>query len=192
MRQDVNQNMIVAKINTDKINYSAYAEQYNCDHRTIKRYYKAETSTLTAKRKPRIIKKKTDDYAAIIEEKFVNYHCSAMAIYKFLCKHHGYEGSYGTIRNYCRKLDEQKQKEAIVRFETMPGLQCQIDWKEELSLETSDGETPLARLEREMKNITDVPNIDVLSAYFLQKPLVCKCKVLCPNRVYRQNRVKGK
>lgn len=120
MRQDVNQNMIMAKINTDKINYSAYAEQYNCDPRTIKRYYKAETSTLPAKRKPRIIKKKTDDYATIIEEKFVNYHCSAMAIYKFLCKHHGYEGSSGTIRN----LDEQKQKEAIVRFETMPGLQC--------------------------------------------------------------------
>ena len=42
----------------------------------------------------------------------------AIAIYDYLKKHHGFTGSYSTIKSYIHNLNAEKQTEATIRFET--------------------------------------------------------------------------
>jgi len=40
----------------------------------------------------------------------------------------GYEGSYETVKKFVRPFKEQQARVAYARFETIPGLQAQVDW----------------------------------------------------------------
>ena len=40
----------------------------------------------------------------------------------------GFEGSYSIVKHFVRGKKEQLDEKATVRFETMPGLQAQVDW----------------------------------------------------------------
>jgi transposase len=40
----------------------------------------------------------------------------------------GYAGGYDTVKHYVRKVKERNQRKAFIRFETVPGLQGQMDW----------------------------------------------------------------
>jgi transposase len=40
----------------------------------------------------------------------------------------GYAGSYETVKKFIRPIKEQQARIAYARFETMPGLQAQVDW----------------------------------------------------------------
>jgi transposase len=40
----------------------------------------------------------------------------------------GYTGGYTTVRHFVSGKKEQLDEKATVRFETMPGLQAQVDW----------------------------------------------------------------
>lgn len=43
-------------------------------------------------------------------------------------KQMGYEGGYDTVKHFVRSLKEQQARLAYLRFETLPGLQAQVDW----------------------------------------------------------------
>lgn len=140
MRTDIKEVAHVKKRDKEKINYAAIARQYGCDYRTVKKYYNERDDT-PATRKPREVIKKTDGFEAIIQEKCLNHNAPAIAIYELLKSKYGYTGSYSTIKAYTHNLKKEKQNEVTIRFETSPGLQCQIDWKEELTLVSKLGET---------------------------------------------------
>jgi len=133
MRTDIREVAHVKKRNKEKIKYAPIARQYDCDYRTVKKYYNERDDTPTG-RKPRVVNKKTDGFESIIKVKYLENKAPAIAIYNLLKDEYGYTGSYSTIKAYTHNLKEEKQKEVTVRFETSPGLQCQIDWKEELTL----------------------------------------------------------
>lgn len=56
------------------------------------------------------------------------YHSKAMNVYKFI-KKQGYNGGYGIVKNYIRLHKNEQIKKATMRFEPIPGLQGQVDWK---------------------------------------------------------------
>lgn len=140
MRTDIKEVAHVKKRDKEKINYAAIARQYGCDYRTVKKYYNERDDT-PATRKPREVVKKTDGFEAIIQEKCLIHNAPAIAIYELLKSKYDYTGSYSTIKAYTHNLKKEKQNEVTIRFETSPGLQCQIDWKEELTLVSKLGET---------------------------------------------------
>ena len=121
-----------------KVNCSELARRLNCDRRTIKRY--VELAKNGEKPSKRVYQKKTDGFEHIIEEK-VKTTAPAIAIYHYLVKEHGYTGSYSTLKRYIHNLNIERQKDAVIRFETNPGIQAQVDWKESLKFKTKDGET---------------------------------------------------
>ena len=121
-----------------KVNCSKLARQLNCDRRTVSRY--VELAKNGKKPAKRVYQKKTDGFENIIEEK-VKTTAPAIAIYHYLVKNRGYTGSYSTIKRYIHNLHIEKQQNAIIRFETDPGIQAQVDWKESLKFKTKDGET---------------------------------------------------
>ena len=121
-----------------KVNCSKLARQLNCDRRTVSRY--VELAKNGKKPTKRVYQKKTNGFEKIIEEK-VKTTAPAIAIYHYLVKNHGYKGSYSTLKRYIHNLNIEKQHNAIIRFETDPGIQAQVDWKESLKFKTKDGET---------------------------------------------------
>lgn len=121
--------------------FAKVAREMGCDWRTVKKAY--ERSMAGAADKEPTRKKgpsKLDPYKDIVAQK-AEKHCKAMAIFKFIQKK-GYEGGYTTVRNYVNSLAEARAKAAVMRFETMPGLQAQVDWKESMTIRGRDG-TPI-------------------------------------------------
>ena len=45
-----------------------------------------------------------------------------------LVKKMGYTGGYDTVKNFARSIKKRLQRQAFIRFETIPGLQAQVDW----------------------------------------------------------------
>jgi len=121
-----------------KPNYAKLARQFNCDYRTVKQYY--ESASKGIKQLPeRKISKKTDGYEQIIEEKLKT-GAPAIAIFHYLKDEKGFKGSYSTIKQYIHNYHRLQQHQAVIRFETTPGLQAQVDWKESLKFKTACGE----------------------------------------------------
>ena len=138
MRKDIFEVLYMEKKENGKINYSKIAKQYNCDPRTVKRYYNERDSNPTI-RKPRIIVKVIQGFEEIIEKKYVESGAPAIAIYNFLKEKYGYKGSYTSIKTFTHNLKEKLINDITVRFETSPGLQCQVDWKENMLLHDKKG-----------------------------------------------------
>ena len=137
MRQDVlNEiNIFLRGGEKETMSKAAMARIMGCDPRTVKRYL--EGYELRKKRK--ILKKsKLDKFKETIISK-LEIGCTSMAIFKFIQKD-GYTGSYSLVADFVQKHKEEQIKKATIRFETAPGLQAQVDWKENLKMISKHGE----------------------------------------------------
>lgn len=121
------------------LNKSELARRFNCDPRTIDRYLKIQSGKLKPKKSSRVYTSVIDDYKSIIIDKVDTYGATAMAVYKFI-QTKGYKGKYSTVAAFVNKHKSIETKRATVRFETTPGLQAQVDWKENLTMISKNGE----------------------------------------------------
>lgn len=117
-----------------KPNYAEIARQYDCDYRTVKKAFCSNVLEPDRFKK----KSKLDEYKGIIKEK-LDLNCTFTSVYRFIIKK-GYKGKYSILRDFCRNYKQEKEQIATIRFETIPGLQAQVDWKEEMSLLSRNGE----------------------------------------------------
>lgn len=140
LRKDIYEGVLPFIMTHTKPNYAALAKQYNCDYRTVKRYYEAGMSNKLPLLAQKNKNKKTlvSDFEDIIADKLA-LGCSSSAIYHFISKR-GYRGSARTLRRYCRNIKADKIQKATIRVETTPGLSAQVDWKEDLKLVNKFGE----------------------------------------------------
>ena len=139
MRRDVSK--AVSQLTDEEvffINKSEMARRMGCDRRTVKRYIKEKDAPASV-RAPVERAKLTDGFEGVIKEKIDKYGASAMAVYKFIEKK-GYRGRYGTVANYVRKHRTGERRKATIRFETVPGLQAQVDWKESVKMTNRKGD----------------------------------------------------
>ncbi|HAP8785506.1 TPA: IS21 family transposase [Enterococcus faecium] len=139
MRKDIYEGVLLHIMSETKPNYSLLAKQFNCDYRTVKRYYEAGLKKelpllLNRKQRASVI----TGFEGTIADKLA-LGCTAASIYSYLMKQ-GYEGSYPTIRRHCSKIRAEKISKATIRIETTPGLSAQVDWKENLQIISSEGE----------------------------------------------------
>lgn len=121
------------------LNKSELARRFNCDPRTIDRHLKISSGEIIQKKSSRVYSNILNDYKSIIIEKVDTYGATAMAVYKFIEKK-GYEGKYSTVAAFIKNHKNTENKKATIRFETTPGLQAQVDWKENLSMISKHGE----------------------------------------------------
>ena len=136
MRKDIQERVIILMKNDVEFNYTQLGKIYGCDYRTIKRYCEnPESSKKKREHKP----SKLEPFKQIAEEK-QDLQCTKVSIYKFI-KKMGYNGGYTILSDYLRGYVSDQVKRATVRFETIAGLQAQVDWKEEKVLHTKSGET---------------------------------------------------
>ena len=134
MRKDIFERMKLMKQDDIKPNYASLARTYDCDYRTVKRYYEGDESAGKKREYP----SKLDPFRQIIQDK-VRAGCSAQSIYDFIRKK-GFTGKYTIVKAYCSQIKSDETKKATIRFETNPGLQAQVDWKENFTLISRNGE----------------------------------------------------
>lgn len=135
MRKDILEFMDRLKKEGVKPNFSELGRRYNCDYRTVKKYYESDFSEVKERKKR---PSKLDPYREMIQEK-LEFGAPASGILGFI-KKKGYEGQYTILKTYCRELKGAMRKKATIRFETNPGLQAQVDWKERMKLISRNGE----------------------------------------------------
>ncbi|EZW81537.1 IS21 family transposase, partial [Staphylococcus aureus] len=122
--------------------YAELGRQYNCDPRTVKKYYEAGKENELERLKKRQQNKKAsklDPFKEIINKK-IELGCTAMAIFKYIEKK-GYEGKYTILREYCKNKKQNETKKATIRVETNPGIAAQVDWKEDMVMHDKFGRT---------------------------------------------------
>jgi transposase len=132
-----------------KINKSKLARDMGVDRRTIEKYLKGYEPKVIRKRSSKI-----DDYYEIIalllseESKQIFY--NKRVLWQYLKDNHGLNCSQSNFRKYILKKVEfqsyfdsgerKSSNDEVVRFETPPAEQAQLDWKENIRYITKDGE----------------------------------------------------
>ena len=116
------------------INKSEVARRFNCSINTVNKYLKIQ-KTIKSSRK---YSSKLDDFKGIIIEKTDDFSANGRAIFNFI-KDKGYTGSYGTVSKFIKEHKQEEQNKATMRFETTPGFQAQVDWKENFKIINKDG-----------------------------------------------------
>ena len=140
MRDDIKDTIaFLSKEDISLFNKAELARRYNCDPRTIDRYLKIQSGELIPKPSSRVYHSKLDDYKTTIINKVDVYGCTAMAVYKFI-KKKGYTGKYSIVADFVKQHKDIETKKATIRFETNPGLQAQVDWKEDMTLVNRKGQ----------------------------------------------------
>jgi transposase len=107
------------------MNYKEIGRKYHIDPRTAKKYAESETRPKYVLSEPKA--SKLDDFKQQIDIWLEEAPYSAIRIYEKLSDQ-GFDGKYSIVKQYvrCKKMDLDEK--ATVRFETMPGLQGQMDW----------------------------------------------------------------
>jgi len=110
---------------TKGLSYTEISRKYHIDPRTAKKYALSETKSIYSLTEPK--PSKLDPYKEQISIWLEEAPYSAARILEKL-KEQGFTGKYTIVKHYVRGKKEQMDEKATVRFETMPGLQGQVDW----------------------------------------------------------------
>lgn len=132
-----------------KINKSRLARDMGVDRRTINRYLEGFEKKTSRKRSSKI-----DDYyetiALLLSEESKQIFYYKRVLWQYLTDNHGLNCPQSTFRAYISRKPEfqsyfdsekkKKEKKEVIRFETPPAEQAQLDWKENIRYITKDGE----------------------------------------------------
>ena len=116
------------EIRNDRLKGMSYTElgkKYHIDPRTAKRYAESPVRpeyTLTDPKPTKL-----DDYKQQVDVWLEEAPYSAVRILEKLTEQ-GFDGKYSIVKEYVRGKKMDLDEKATVRFETMPGLQGQMDW----------------------------------------------------------------
>ena len=97
-------------------------------HRNTVRKYLATTSPLTPKKrceKPT----KLNPFKEYIQQRINEYPLSSARIFREI-QRQGFTGSYSLVKTYVRTIRPSESTLAVLRYETKPGIQAQVDWGE--------------------------------------------------------------
>lgn len=135
MRKDVENELLKYGEEVNILNKSELARRLNCSRQTI-------SNKLKRKDNPpgkRIYESKLDEYDELIKTKIERYACTAMSIYSLLKDKYGYTGSYSLVAKKVSKYKQEQKVKVTIRYETTPGYQSQVDWKEKVVIADKQG-----------------------------------------------------
>lgn len=130
----------IAKMSNIKPNFSELARISGIDRRTIKKYYDGYSGKPAHHNKPSYL----DNYKNIIINKLQIKGATVKAVYEYLITEVDAEiGTYSNFNKYVKSKGLQPKKclKGHPHFETPPGRQAQVDWKEDITIHNRNGES---------------------------------------------------
>ena len=123
-----------------KPNFSELARQYGVDRHTIAKYYHQEKRIPVKRNKESYLYPYLDE----IKQKAELCKCSKKALFQYFQNKYGFEEfkCYNTFTYFTRKHDictSDHSENPKLRYETEPGDQLQVDWKESIKMKRKDG-----------------------------------------------------
>lgn len=118
--------MDILALRRQGLSFRAIAKKLNIHRNTVKKYVEEGA------RAPRYNRNKRKEsilapYFQVISDWLEQDDYRATWIYNRI-KALGYAGGYDTVKHYVRKVKEVHRRTAYIRYETVPGLQAQVDW----------------------------------------------------------------
>jgi transposase len=107
------------------MSYTEIARKHHVDPRTAKKYAESETRPEYTLTEPKPTK--LDEYKQQVDLWLEEAPYSAVRILEKLTEQ-GFGGKYSIVKEYVRGKKMDNEEKATVRFETVPGLQGQMDW----------------------------------------------------------------
>lgn len=129
----------ILKLSGIKPNFSELARTYELDRRTVKKYYDGYEGKSRHHNKP----SKLDKHLSVIKQKLAIKGTNARAVYEYIIDEVDPDiGSYSNFIKYINSkgLKPEKTEKGHARFETAPGIQAQVDWKEDVTIANWYGE----------------------------------------------------
>ncbi len=123
-----------------KPNYAALGRRYGMDWRTVKKYHEGYEGKPSTRNKG----SRLDEYRDEIADKLTIKRISVQGVYERMVKKYGID-RIGSRSNFMRYVNENKLKPKSnttghPRYEKGPGIQGQVDWKEDISIADKWGE----------------------------------------------------
>ena len=129
----------ILKLSDIKPNFSELARQYDLDRRTIKKYYDGYSGKPKHHDKP----SKLDAHYELIKTKLSLKGANVRAVYEFIKDEVDPDiGCSSNFNKYIKSKDlkPKKTEKGHPRYETEPGIQAQVDWKEDITIHNRYGE----------------------------------------------------
>ncbi|MFR5147651.1 MAG: IS21 family transposase [Eubacterium sp.] len=139
MNQALITQLKILRLSNIKPNFSELARLYDMDCRTVKKYYDGYKGKPTHHNKP----SRLDKHKDIIVQKLAIKGANVRAVYEYIISEVDSEiGTYSNFNKYIktRNLKPIKTTKGHPRYETAPGIQAQVDWKEDVSIANKHGE----------------------------------------------------
>lgn len=139
MNEALKTQLKILKLSDIKPNFSELARFYDLDRRTVKKYYDGYEGKAAHRDKP----SKLDKHYDLIKQKLSIRGANVRAVYEFILSERDPNiGTYSNFNKYIKSkgLKPVKTVAGHPRFETAPGIQAQVDWKEDVSIANRFGE----------------------------------------------------
>ena len=131
--------LTISRLSGIKPNFAELARQYGVDWRTVKKYYDGYSGKPSHRNKP----SKLDEHIDLIKEKLSIKGSTISGVYEFIKDEKDPNiGTYSNFSKYVKRKEIRPAKadKGHPRFETGPGIQAQVDWKEDISIVSKNGE----------------------------------------------------
>ena len=129
----------ILKLSNTKPNFADLARRYYVDRRTVKKYYDGYEGKPAHRNKA----SKLDKHKQLIAQKLQIKGANVKAVYEFIVDEVDENiGTYSNFNKYvvANNLRPKTAAKGHPRYETAPGIQAQVDWKEDIKIANCYGE----------------------------------------------------